>query len=242
MTRGCGRSVRDVSATRRAEKALAIEKHRFQALAENAPFGMVMIGDDGTFEYINPKFRELFGYDLREIPSGREWFRKAYPDSDYRREVIKTWHEDADASAPNGSRARVFDVRCKDGTTKVVYFRPVRLNTGKCILSCEDITELRATQKALKSSEQMLRTILNASPAAITYIQNGVVKWTNPAMLKMFGLEHEDECLGKSTCDFYSSRVEYERIRSAFKKAMASGVTFENRGLISPQRWGSFRW
>ena len=38
----------------------------------------------------------------------------------------------------------------------------------------------------------MLRTILIASPVAITYIEEGAVKWTNPAMLKMFGLEREE--------------------------------------------------
>jgi len=34
---------------------------------------MVMIDQDGTFRYINPKFRELFGYDLADIPNGKTW-------------------------------------------------------------------------------------------------------------------------------------------------------------------------
>ncbi len=46
---------------KRTEEALYAEKQRFQTLSENAPFGMVTIDKDGTFRYINPKFRENFG-------------------------------------------------------------------------------------------------------------------------------------------------------------------------------------
>ena len=66
---------------------LETERSQFQILVENAPSGMAMIDRDGKFLYINPKFKEMFGYDLKDIPRGREWFRKAYPDPAYRHEV-----------------------------------------------------------------------------------------------------------------------------------------------------------
>ena len=40
------------------------------------------------FEYLNPKFKEIVGYDLSDVPDGREWIRKAYPDTAYRHEVV----------------------------------------------------------------------------------------------------------------------------------------------------------
>jgi PAS domain S-box-containing protein len=46
-------------------------------LLENAPFGVIMIDQEGNFKYVNAKFIELFGYELNDIPHGREWFRKA---------------------------------------------------------------------------------------------------------------------------------------------------------------------
>ncbi|NWG04699.1 MAG: PAS domain S-box protein, partial [Syntrophaceae bacterium] len=63
----------DVTERKQSEEALRSEKRRFQTLSENAPFGMVMINQDGVFEYINPKFKELFGYDLEDIPDGKTW-------------------------------------------------------------------------------------------------------------------------------------------------------------------------
>ena len=50
---------------RRSEEALNNERQRFQMLAENAPFGMVLIDNDGNYTYVNPKFKEIFGYDLQ---------------------------------------------------------------------------------------------------------------------------------------------------------------------------------
>jgi len=89
---------RDITQRKGAEEALRTEKQRFQTLLENAPFGMIVVGQGGNFKYINSKFIELFGYELNEIPSGREWFRKAYPDPVYRHHVIETWVNDSNIS------------------------------------------------------------------------------------------------------------------------------------------------
>ena len=120
---------------------------QLQTLSENAPFGMVMIDKDGTFEYINPRFRELFGYDLDDIPNGKTWFRKAYPDPTYRHHVISTWTDDLAGFKSGGKRARTFTVTCKDGTKKIINFIPVQLETGENLMACEDITELKRSEE-----------------------------------------------------------------------------------------------
>jgi PAS domain S-box-containing protein len=56
----------DISDRKRAEEALEFEKRRFETLLEYAPFGIVMIGKDNTWQYVNPKFKEMFGYDLSD--------------------------------------------------------------------------------------------------------------------------------------------------------------------------------
>ena len=119
----------DITERKRADKELQIQKERFQMLCDSAPFGMVMIGKDGTFEYVNPKFTEIVGYDLSDVPNGREWFRKAYPNREYRHEVISTWKEDWERHLPGETRSRVFLVTCKDAEQKIIRFRPVKLRT-----------------------------------------------------------------------------------------------------------------
>ncbi len=95
--------VADITERKRAEEALRVERERFQMLSDRAPFGMVMIAKDGTFEYVNPKFTEIFGYDLSDVPNGTEWFRKAYPEHAYRHKTIAAWKEDLEGLAPGGT-------------------------------------------------------------------------------------------------------------------------------------------
>jgi len=130
---------------------------QLQTLSENAPFGMVMIDKDGSYKYINPKFRELFGYDLNDIPDGKTWFTKAYPDPTYRHQVISTWINDLEGLESEGKRPRTFKVTCKDGTEKIINFIPVQLETGENLMACEDITELKRAEEEKAALQEQLR-------------------------------------------------------------------------------------
>jgi PAS domain S-box-containing protein len=122
----------DITEHKRTVEALRTEKDRLQTLSENAPFGMVIIDEAGNFKYINPKFSELFGYDLNDVPDGKTWFRKAYPDPTYRHHVISAWINDNDLGSPEPGEkiSRTFTVTCKDGTEKIINFLPVKLETN----------------------------------------------------------------------------------------------------------------
>lgn len=149
--------IEDITHRKKAEEFLRTERERFKSLLENAPFGIVLIGQEGTFRYINSKFIELFGYDSQDIPDGRTWFRKAHPDPDYRRQVISNWMEDSRWLASGEKRSHIFSVICKDGTQKIVNFAIVRLDTGEHLMTCEDITDLKRAEEALRQTEEQLR-------------------------------------------------------------------------------------
>jgi PAS domain S-box-containing protein len=146
-----------------AEDELRTERQRFQTLTEHAPFGMVIIDQEGTFKYINPKFREFFGYDLKDIPNGREWFRKSYPDPAYRHHIISVWIDDLKSFNTGEKKPRIFTVTCKGGTQKIIRFIPVALETGENLVTCEDITEPRQRERDLEAIVAMT-TILRTAP------------------------------------------------------------------------------
>ncbi len=136
-------------------EALRESEQRFRALAEDAPFGIVSIKQDGSFPYINPKFREMFGYSLDDVPNGREWCRRAYPDPTYRHNVISTWIDDTRKSIVGQPLPRIFTVRCRDGTEKIVNFVAVTLPSGESMMTCEDITERRRAEELAVQSERL---------------------------------------------------------------------------------------
>ena len=78
------------------QKSLSLEKQRFETLAGQAPFGLVMIGKKGLFQYVNEKFKQMFGYNSKEMPDGEEWLKKAFPDSASREEVLESMEENGD--------------------------------------------------------------------------------------------------------------------------------------------------
>ncbi len=170
----------------------------FQILAEYAPFGMAIIEGNGNFLYINPKFKEMFGYDLADIPCGREWFRKAYPNATYRHHAISAWIEDLKCSRPGERRPRTFKVTCKDGTQKIIRFVAVQQEGGENLISCEDITEGRLAIADLRKSEQEKEAILSGlKSVAVEYLDTTMhIIWTNAAIPRYLGLS-EDEISGK---------------------------------------------
>jgi two-component system cell cycle sensor histidine kinase/response regulator CckA len=182
-------NVADVTERREAEEELKREKQRLQALLEQAPFGMIMIGADGAFQYVNPRFTELFGYRLSDVPSGRDWFRKAHPDPEYRHKVIAMWLDDQTGAEPGERPSRVFTVTCKDGTEKVIHFRPVKMAKHQNLITCEDITEREKAISALRESEERFRMLSEASEEGIAIHDRGVILDGNEALARMFGYE-----------------------------------------------------
>jgi PAS domain S-box-containing protein len=164
--------LRDVTERKIAEEVLRNERNRFRILSESAPFGIIMIDKEGVFEYINPKFRELFGYDLDEVPNSLEWFRKAFPDPKSRKEVISTWIDYLRSTRPGEKVPRTLPATCKDGTQKIIHFIPVRLATGEYIVTLEDITERIQAHEALVKSHQELEQLNRAKTKAVDHISH----------------------------------------------------------------------
>ncbi|MFH1112969.1 MAG: PAS domain S-box protein [Pseudomonadota bacterium] len=156
----------DISELRESQSSLELQQKRFEVLAKHAPFGLVMIGRGGTYSYVNPKFLELFGYELDEVPNGREFCRRAFPDADYRVGVVSRWKKDLEEAEIGELRPRVFRVTCKDGSVKEIHFRPVQLDTGEHFMTCEDVTERKRAERDLKRAlENSLRLRQEAEAA-----------------------------------------------------------------------------
>lgn len=129
----------DITDRIKSQDALVASEKRNQKIIERNPFPM-MIFSNNEVEYINPKFTELIGYTIDEIPTGREWSRKAYPDKEYRAKVIQTFKEYA--QNPNdptrGIDPFTFDVTCKNGSVRRIVFQPVEFDPGKQLFMLED--------------------------------------------------------------------------------------------------------
>jgi PAS domain S-box-containing protein len=57
-------TLRDISERKQVDKILRKEREKFRILVEEAPLGVSLIAKNGHYEYLNPRFIEIFGYTL----------------------------------------------------------------------------------------------------------------------------------------------------------------------------------
>jgi PAS domain S-box-containing protein len=192
---------RDITERQRAAEALYREKEKYRILVEESPLGVSIIGEDGTYKYINPKFTQMFGYTLEDVSTGREWFARAYPDEAQRREVIATWLYDLYKSQVGEARPRTFPVICKNGSQKIINFRSVTLVTRDQLVIYEDVTERHRTEAALRESEAKYRLLVSNIPAVVF---RGYADWS----VEVFD-DKIEELTGYAKEDFNSGRLKW---------------------------------
>jgi PAS domain S-box-containing protein len=185
---------RDITERKRAEKRLRDSEKRFRLLAEALPIGLSVMGKNTRFQYVNPKFTEIFGYTIDDLPDMKTWFRKAHPEKSYRKTVQGIWNKELFGKGPTSGEMGpcVFNVRCKNGEDKVIQFRAVVAEDRDYILTYEDITCQARTEQALQESEIRYRTLFEAADAAIFLIQAGRVVECNRGAVTMFRINRDN--------------------------------------------------
>jgi two-component system cell cycle sensor histidine kinase/response regulator CckA len=195
---------REVEERRRAEAEALEEKERFRVLVDEAPLGVALISPGGQYLYVNQMFRELFGYSLEDLTSGRSWFELAFPDPDYRTQVIDTWRTDIGEAGPGQSRIRVFWATARDGTEKLINFRSVGLASGEQLIIYEDITAREQAAKDLRRSEKRYRDLFDGiTDYILTHDLQGRMLSLNRAVAAVFGRTPE-ELVGRAVTEVVS--------------------------------------
>lgn len=74
---------------------LKISREALQEVADFLPYPFIIaedFGDKHLNTYLNEKFLEEIGYTLEEIPTIETWYEHAYPDQEYRENIIRNWN------------------------------------------------------------------------------------------------------------------------------------------------------
>jgi PAS domain S-box-containing protein len=219
-------AVHDIDANKRDRAALRESEERFRTLVEYAPFGLSIMQPDRRFEYFNPKFTEILGYTLDDLPDKETWFEKAYPDEKYRHKVRSVWTKDSGRKDIQGEvAARTFTATDKNGQNRVIRYRNVALAGGKQLLSYEDITSQAKAEKALEESEEKYRQLFENELDAVMVLDAETLRFedANRATLALFGYSKAKYLALKVT----DISAEEEKTRQAVKKTIqrATGTT-----------------
>jgi PAS domain S-box-containing protein len=208
---------------KRMEISLSQGEDQFRILAESAPYGISIMAPNLTFEYLNPKFSEIFGYTIRDLPNKRTWFQKAYPDENYRKKVITVWKKDSVGErAIREKRPRVFKVRCKDGRDRSIRFTAVTLEDKRQLLTYQDVTEQRKAEDALKRSEEKYSNILeNIEDGYYEVDLAGNFTFFNNALCKILGYSRDE--MRDMNNRQYTDKETAKKVYESFKQVYSTG-------------------
>ncbi|MHC1754643.1 MAG: PAS domain S-box protein [Methanosarcina sp.] len=182
-------NVYDVTASKKTERELAESEEKFKQVVELSIDGIIIGTDNGKIADCNGAACEIFGYDKEEMLDLKvadllyEDFTGGTP------EIItgKATTEDKAVERIN---------KKKDGTLfpAEIATRILKLgNEERLIVYVWDITERKKAEKALKSSEENFRNLVNNTLDGILILDfEGRVLAANAAVGKMFDLDLEE--------------------------------------------------
>ncbi|MCD4675887.1 MAG: PAS domain S-box protein [Desulfobacula sp.] len=152
---------RDITNRKQAEKALQKEKETLSTILESTPHGIALIDTHGKYLYVNPYFTKITGYTLKDISIKEDWFKKAYPNTDYRKTASNAW--DNDSNHLRMGKNREFKIKCKNGRSKYIEFRSTFLKDLR-ISVLTDITSRKQSEEMIREKDR-LQGVLELSGA-----------------------------------------------------------------------------
>lgn len=165
-------------------QAQRISEEQFQIIAVNSPHPISIIDQNGRYIYLNPRFSELFGYTLDDVPDGKTWFIKAFPDFSEQRRARELWKKDLASSSPGIVRPRQFCVRCKDGQLLEILFLSMMMSNGNHIVIYRDMTPV---SEAVQKQSLFNGLFLSSHDAIFSVTPDGRVLSWNPAAERIYG-------------------------------------------------------
>ena len=155
-----------------AERILRETEARIRKMLEMAPVPMCHLTGDGVFAFKNERFFQMFGYTAEDTPTVTEWWRRAFPDPQYRQWVIERWDQTVRHAAAGERDVSAVDykVTCKGGEERMVEISGIMLGE-ELLVTFIDVTEHKRAQETMRKFnaelEQRVRQRTGELEAAI---------------------------------------------------------------------------
>ncbi len=143
--------VSDITELKRAQQAARENEARFHAVIDASPVAHALVDASGGIGYVNPAFRDDFGYTLEDIPTLERWWTAAVADPSERAAAVATWRTRLAEAEASGRPFEPLElrIRCKDGGQRTILARaaPLGATDGGSLLVLRDVTDERRLER-----------------------------------------------------------------------------------------------
>ena len=217
----------DITEQKRTEEQLRQSENKLRSVLDATPFPIAVVGleDDNIFFWSQSAF-DLFGHTA---PNTSEWYEIAYPDPDYRKDVIKRWKPFLEIARDTGRPVNTgeYTITCKDGSERICELYATFL-PDSLIVTFNDISDRKQVEKSLLKSEMQFRQVFENVGVGIALYQPAddgsdfIFKDINPAGAKM-GQKPRADHIGKSVLEVYPG-VKDLGLFAVFQEVWQTGV------------------
>jgi PAS domain S-box-containing protein len=230
---GAHRNVeKEIEERRRAED-------RFRLILDTTPFPIAVVDQqDNNINFWSRSALDIFGHTA---PTASEWYQIAYPDPEYRREVIDRWKPFLEIARKSGETVNTgeYRVACSDGTIRICELFATFI-PDSLIVTFNDITERKKAEEALRLKNLVFDVSIAAKSIADL---DGVIREANDSFLRAWGYQHKDEVIGRPFAQFLNDPREAVAIVTSlctdgrwegdYTAKKKDGSTFIARGMAT---------
>ncbi|MBN2733709.1 MAG: PAS domain S-box protein [Methanomicrobiaceae archaeon] len=222
--------IRDISERKNVQLALEESESRFRVLTNQIPEMIFELDDEGSITFATRYSLNMFGYEPRELTSGMKFWDILADSEMVRAKQNYEWFLSGHIVGPTeylGKR--------KDSSNFQVMMNMSYMFSGSDIKGLRgiaiDISQRKAMETALKSSEKKYRSLFeNSNDAVLIFSKDGRIIDVNQSLTSMLGYSR-DYVLAGSIYNFYPpDRHEY--IKSVLSDIETTKNTFFETELL----------
>jgi PAS domain S-box-containing protein len=193
--------VRDITARKRAERALQDREEHFRKLIENAHDLVQVLDANGKITYTGPSVEHLLGLTPEEL-LGRNPLDAVDPED---LQFVVPVLEQVVAN-PGMIGSAQYRVRHRDGSVRVfeAFGRTMLPDSaeGGVVINARDVTERRKVEEALRNSEEHFRRLIeNAHDMVVIMNSEGMLEYGSPSVRRILGYDPET-LQGRASIEF----------------------------------------
>jgi PAS domain S-box-containing protein len=192
----------DITERKQAEKALRDSENKYRLLVENSHDIIYMLDLRGVFTFASPSWKRILGHD-NDAVVGHRFQDFVHPDDIHRCEKFVASVLETRGPLP-GIEYRVRNVEGEWRWHNSDGARVINAD-GTCtsfVVIATDVTERKQAEEALRHSEAKYRLLIDTASESIVVLQDGLLKFVNPAALELWGGYLEQEVINKPFPEF----------------------------------------